>query len=45
MPPSRRLLAWLYTGPLGHLWATVADITGLWLLWARARLRERYSNR
>ncbi|MBV9213435.1 MAG: hypothetical protein JOZ25_07285 [Actinobacteria bacterium] len=46
---ARRLLAWLYTGPLGHLWSTAADVVSLWLRWAvagaRRRLRERYSNR
>ena len=25
-PPARRLLAWVYTGPLGHLWSTSVDI-------------------
>ncbi|HEX8067169.1 MAG TPA: hypothetical protein VF520_11645 [Thermoleophilaceae bacterium] len=44
-PAHRRVEAWLYTGPLGHLWSTVADVARLWALWARERLRERYSNR
>jgi hypothetical protein len=44
-PAARRVLAWVYTGPLGHLWAAVADVTTLWLLWAAAGLRERYSKR
>ena len=25
-PPTERALAWLYTGPLGHLWSVVADV-------------------
>jgi hypothetical protein len=36
-----RFAAWLVTGPLGHLWAGVADWAELlarWL-WARARRR------
>jgi hypothetical protein len=45
MPPHRRLAAWIYTGPLGHLWSTVADIAVLWSRWGRGKLRERYSNR
>ena len=41
---GERLLAWLYTGPLGHLYGTLADIAVLWVKWgaatARARLRD-----
>ena len=37
--PLTRLLAWLYTGPLGHLYATVVDVCELWLRWGFARLR------
>jgi hypothetical protein len=40
-PRAERLLGWLYTGPLGHLYSAVADITLLWLRWAARRLRER----
>jgi hypothetical protein len=40
-PRAERLLGWLYTGPLGHLYSAVADITVLWLRWAALRLRER----
>jgi hypothetical protein len=36
-----RLVAWLYTGPLGHLYGAVADIAVLWLRWALGRARER----
>ena len=45
MPPHRRLEAWIYTGPPGHLWSTVADITVAWARWAAGIARERYSNR
>jgi len=27
------LAAWLYTGPLGHLYGTTADIVELWARW------------
>jgi hypothetical protein len=43
LSPSTRALAWIYTGPLGHLYGGVVD--WLLLLWrlalARARKRAR----
>jgi hypothetical protein len=45
VPPRRRLAAWLYTGPLGHLWSTGADVVALWGRWALASARARYSKR
>jgi hypothetical protein len=38
----RRLLTWLITGPLGHLYSGVADWVTLLVRygWARARKRE-----
>jgi hypothetical protein len=41
--PGERFVAWLYTGPLGHLWGAVADIASMWLrwMWSRARMRLR----
>jgi len=43
-PPSERALAWLYLGPLGHLWSAAADIGLLWARWlaglAVGRLRS-----
>jgi hypothetical protein len=36
-----RLLAWIYTGPLGHLYGTLADITELWVLYLASRVRRR----
>jgi hypothetical protein len=35
------LLAWLYTGPLGHLYGTTADIVGLWTRWGLRQFRDR----
>ena len=40
-PPAERALAWLYTGPLGRLWGTLADIAELWIKWMLARARAR----
>ena len=36
-----RVAAWLVTGPLGHLYGTLADITLLWTRWAASRVRAR----
>ncbi len=44
-PPSERALAWLYTGPLGHLYGAGADITVLWVRWGLRRLRRRLARR
>jgi hypothetical protein len=40
-PPAERALAWIYTGPLGHLWSVAADISLMWLRWTGMRLRAR----
>ena len=39
--PAERALAWFYTGPLGRLWGTLADIAELWIKWMLARARAR----
>jgi hypothetical protein len=39
--PAERLAAWFYTGPLGHLYGVLADLTQLWLRYGAQRLRER----
>jgi hypothetical protein len=36
---AERLVAWLVTGPLGHLWSTLADVALLLARYARARVR------
>jgi hypothetical protein len=35
-----RFAAWLVTGPLGHLWAGVADWAELLARWVVARVRR-----
>jgi hypothetical protein len=40
-PIAERALAWLYTGPIGHLWSAVADLTGLWSRWIAGEARRR----
>ena len=40
-PVGERVLAWIYTGPIGHLWSPVADIATLWTRWIAGRLRSR----
>jgi hypothetical protein len=40
MRRSTLLVEWLYTGPLGHLYGTTADIVELWVRWGWSRLRE-----
>jgi hypothetical protein len=40
-PPGRRLAAWLYTGPIGHLYSTLADLAVLWVRYGRHRLGRR----
>jgi hypothetical protein len=39
--PAERLQAWFVTGPLGHLWSAVADITILLARYALARVKRR----
>jgi hypothetical protein len=39
--PVERLAAWLATGPLGHLWSVVADVSAFALRSFATRLRRR----
>jgi hypothetical protein len=41
MPPRRRLLAWLYTGPFGHLAGGVADWVELMARYQLYRFRRK----
>jgi hypothetical protein len=34
------VVAWLVTGPLGHLWSVTADVVLLWVRYALARARR-----
>jgi hypothetical protein len=45
MGARRRLAAWIVTGPVGHLYGGVADLTALLAraAWARARGRDPWS--
>jgi hypothetical protein len=38
-----RLQAWAVTGPLGHLWSALADMTLLWARYLSSRARRRVS--
>lgn len=44
--PGERVAAWLVTGPAGHTWSAVADLTVLWgrYGWARARGRDPFGS-
>jgi hypothetical protein len=41
MGARRRLAAWIVTGPVGHLYGGVADLTALLARYALARARGR----
>jgi hypothetical protein len=41
MPARDRFLAWIYTGPVGHLYGTVADIAQLWFLYLMSLAKHR----
>ena len=41
VPARDRFLAWIYTGPVGHLYGTLADVTQLWILYLASRVRRR----
>ena len=41
VPARDRFLAWIYTGPVGHLYGTVADIIQLWVLFLASLIKRR----
>ena len=43
MPARDRFLAWIYTGPVGHLYGTVADLAQLWFLYLMSLAKHRLS--
>jgi hypothetical protein len=40
-PPAEKLHAWIVTGPLGHLWSALADVTTIWARYLANRARGR----
>jgi hypothetical protein len=38
--PGERLQAWIVTGPLGHLWSALADMTLIWVRYLAHRARR-----
>jgi hypothetical protein len=38
--PAERLQAWIVTGPLGHLWSALADMTVIWVRYLAHRARR-----
>lgn len=43
MAARDRILAWIYTGPVGHLYGAVADVMQLWSLYLMSLVRRRLS--
>jgi hypothetical protein len=43
MSARDRFLAWIYTGPVGHLYGTVVDVTQLWTAFLMSRIQRRLS--
>jgi hypothetical protein len=41
IPARDRFLAWIYTGPVGHLYGTLADVVQLWIAYLSSRIRRR----
>jgi hypothetical protein len=44
VPARDRFLAWIYTGPLGHLYGTAADVVQLWFLYLVSSARRRLNS-
>jgi hypothetical protein len=36
-------MAWVVTGPLGHLWSALADMATIWARYLASRARRRLS--
>jgi hypothetical protein len=39
-PAAEKLQAWIVTGPLGHLWSALADMTLIWVRYLARRARR-----
>jgi hypothetical protein len=37
---AEKLQAWIVTGPLGHLWSALADMTLIWVRYLAHRARR-----
>ncbi len=44
VPARDRFLAWIYTGPIGHFYGTVADVTELWIRYLASLVRRRLTD-
>jgi len=40
-PAAEQLQAWIVTGPIGHLWSAMVDITLIWARYLAKRVRGR----
>jgi len=40
-PAAEKLHAWIVTGPLGHLWSALADMSIIWARYLANRARGR----
>jgi hypothetical protein len=38
--PAEKLQAWIVTGPVGHLWSALADMTVIWARYLAHRVRR-----
>ena len=36
---AERAQAWVFTGPIGHLWSLLADVVALWVRYGLFKLR------
>jgi hypothetical protein len=39
-PAAEKLQAWIVTGPVGHLWSALADMTVIWARYLARRARR-----
>jgi len=39
-PAAEKFQAWIVTGPLGHLWSALADMTRIWVRYLAHRARR-----
>jgi hypothetical protein len=39
-PAAEKLMAWIVTGPIGHLWSALADMALIWARYLAHRARR-----